>query len=62
MNNGDGTFTYTPASSEFLGTVTFRYHANDGSVDSEGDGATVTIDVAANASCTWRGFGGTPSY
>ncbi|WP_420629758.1 Ig-like domain-containing protein [Candidatus Leptofilum sp.] len=41
--NADGTFTYMP-DSQFDGTDTFTYHANDGSDDS--NIATVTISVS----------------
>ena len=42
VDNGDGTVTYTPPTG-FVGTDTFRYKANDGTVDS--NAATVTVDV-----------------
>jgi VCBS repeat-containing protein len=41
---GDGSFTYTPPNSDFNGTVTFTYKANDGNSDS--NVATVTIRVS----------------
>ena len=40
--NGDGTFTYMP-NSQFDGTDSFTYHANDGAADS--NTVTVTINV-----------------
>lgn len=40
--NSDGTFTYTPASN-FFGTISFQFKANDGEFDS--NVATITIDV-----------------
>jgi len=42
VNNGDGTFTYTPAPGE-EGTVTFNYTIEDG--DGDISEATVTIDL-----------------
>ena len=42
--NANGTFTYTPAANQF-GTVTFEYHASDGTNAS--DSATVTITIVA---------------
>lgn len=44
--NSDGSFTYTP-DTNFVGTDTFTYHANDGTADS--NVATVTITV--NETC-----------
>jgi PKD repeat protein/serine/threonine protein phosphatase PrpC len=43
--NGDGGFTYTPPPG-YVGTVTFTYNANDGTIDSAVP-ATVTIGVGA---------------
>ncbi|UTA49221.1 Ig-like domain-containing protein [Simiduia sp. 21SJ11W-1] len=45
INNGDGTFTYTPAAG-FLGTDSFSYTLIDD--DGETDMATVTIDVSSD--------------
>jgi PKD repeat protein/serine/threonine protein phosphatase PrpC len=44
--NPDGSLTYAPANG-FTGTVTFTYHANDGTADSTPD-TTVTINVTNN--------------
>ena len=43
--NTDGSFTYTP-DTNFVGTDSFTYHANDGTDDS--NIVTVTITVTAN--------------
>ncbi|EIF42641.1 VCBS, partial [gamma proteobacterium BDW918] len=46
VNNGDGTFTYTP-STGFTGTDTFTYTLTD--ADGETDTATVTVNVSSAA-------------
>ena len=46
--DADGSFSYTP-NADFVGTDSFTYHANDGSVDS--NLATVSIDVTAVVNC-----------
>ena len=45
VNNGDGTFTYTPAANDF-GPVSFSYKAYDGALASANT-ITVVINVAA---------------
>ena len=53
----DGTFVYTP-NSNFVGSETFTYVANDGSVN--GAVVTVTIKVNAGQSSDGKGGGGAP--
>ncbi len=51
--NADGSFTYTPAAG-FVGVVTFTYHANDGT--DESNVVTVTITVEEAPSMNWQVF------
>ena len=46
VNNGDGSFTYTPAAQE-SGTVSFQYRITDG--DGDTDVATATITLVADS-------------
>ncbi|SBV34979.1 protein of unknown function [uncultured Sphingopyxis sp.] len=46
VNNGDGSFTYTPAAQE-SGTVSFQYRITDG--DGDSDVATATITLVADS-------------
>jgi hypothetical protein len=52
QNNGDGTFTYTPAAGE-SGTITFDYTVADG--DGDTDTATATIVLAADSTPMFQG-------
>jgi VCBS repeat-containing protein len=55
--NADGSFVYKP-STNFTGSVTFKYKANDGSLDSAT--TTVTIKVAKVAAAQTVGHGNVP--
>ncbi len=46
--NADGSFTYTPGT-DFEGTDSFTYHANDGSADSSPATVTITVTHANEA-------------
>lgn len=46
--NSDGTYTYTP-NTDFNGTDSFTYKANDGSIDSETKTVTITINPVNDA-------------
>lgn len=48
VNNGDGTFTYTPPSPVFQGTDTFTYNGQDATGTMTSNTATVTITVGGN--------------
>ncbi|MGX7926335.1 Ig-like domain-containing protein [Tsuneonella sp. HG094] len=50
-NNGDGTFTYSPATGE-SGTITFDYSVADG--DGDTDFATVTIILAGDSTPSFK--------
>ena len=49
--NADGSFTYTPTTG-FLGTDSFTYQANDGSVDSNIAAVTVTVSQGSPTAIT----------
>jgi VCBS repeat-containing protein len=48
MANADGSFSYTP-NSDFVGTDSFAYVANDGTVDSAAAIVTITVNSANDA-------------
>src|SRR3546814_16544442 len=48
VNNGDGSFTYTPGAQE-SGSVSFQYRITDGAGDSDVDTATTTQGAESTA-------------